>query len=63
MPDDRKAQRINKLIDDARDTAKLSVIMEATTGLEGDQLTNKLRTMKREGLLTAEIFKKLMRLR
>lgn len=63
MPDERKAQRVNKIINDAKETAKLNIVMERTQGLDGEQLTNTLRAMKKDGLLTAEIFKKLMRLR
>jgi hypothetical protein len=63
MPDDRKAQRINKIMGDAKEVAKLNIVMERTQGLEGEQLTATLKAMKKEGLLTADIFKKLMRLR
>lgn len=63
MSDEKKATRINKIIQDSKDRAKLDIVMERTKGLEGDELTTVLKEMKKEGLLTQEIFKKLMRLR
>ena len=63
MPDERKTQRINKIIGDAKDTARLSAVMEATSKMSGEKLTSTLKSMKKEGLLTEELFKKYMRLR
>ena len=63
MPDERKTQRINKIIDEAKETAKLGAIIERTKDIDGDQLTIILRVMKKEGLLTEGLFKKYMRIR
>jgi hypothetical protein len=63
IPDDVKAKRINKFINDSKDLARISMAIQKTEGLEGDSLKKQLTAMVEDGLLTRELYDKYLRLR
>lgn len=54
--DEQKAKLIQKVTDDAKVEARARIVVEATKGLTGDDLTEKLLEMREDGLLTKEVY-------
>jgi len=63
IPDDVKAKRINKFINDAKDSARINMAIQKTNGMEGEKLKEQLTAMVEDGLLTRELYYKYLRLR
>lgn len=56
LDDEEKSKFISDRVDEVKVEARARVILKATAGLEGKELTNKLAQMKEEGLLTKQVF-------
>ena len=63
IPDDVKSKRINKFIDDSKNSARIAMAIQKTENLEDEELREKLSDMVEDGLLTRELFNKYLRMR
>lgn len=63
MPDDKKGKIIEDFVDKSKTIARVSIVMELTKDLQGEDLKKKLSELKKSGLMTREIFDKYIQLK
>jgi|GEM_PF-3222837 len=61
--DELKAKNIDKILDKAKVSARVGMVLEITEGLEGEELLNKLSEAKKSGLLNLEVLELYKRIR
>ncbi len=57
LSDDEKADIVEDVITKSKDTARASVVLQQTEGLEGEELSAKLSELKDGGFMTQTVFK------
>lgn len=62
LADDEKAKYIERFTEKSKVTARVSMIMELTQNLEGEQLKEELSQLKKSGLMTREIYEEYLKL-
>lgn len=63
LPDDKKAKLVDKFVDQAKIVARAEAVLEATEGLSGEVLKQKLSELKKGKLMTSEVFDAYLKLR
>ena len=63
MTDQQRSKIINSFISKAKTVARVEKLIEITTGLQGEELVNKMRQAKRDGLMTQEVFNEFRKVR
>ena len=63
IPDDIKTKRINKIITESQNAARISAAIERTAGLKGEELRKVLVQIVEDKLLTQSLYRKFISLR